>query len=61
MGNGEAVKQQLAAGKDVNKQNELGEAALHFLAHMDLEFAELLITKKAAVNVINDTGNTALD
>ena len=94
MGNVEAVKQHLAAGTDVNEQNELGEAALHFLAHMDrkeitelliasganvnvkdnygttplhiaafmdLEFAELLITKKAAVNIINDAGNTALD
>ena len=94
MGNVEAVKQHLAAGTDVNEQNELGEAALHFLAHMDrkeitelliasganvnvkdnygttplhiaafmdLEFAALLITKKAAVNVINDAGNTALD
>ena len=45
----------------MNEQNELGEAALHFLAHMDRkEITELLIASGANVNVKDNYGTTPL-
>ena len=61
-GNIEAVKKHIAAGVAVNAKDNYGMTPLHEAAVRGYNvIAELLITKKAAVNVINDTGNTALD
>jgi len=61
-GNIEAVKQNLAAGADVNAKDEFGGTPLHnavWDGHK--EIAELLIAKGANVNVLDGDGYTPLD
>ena len=63
-GNIEAVKQQLAAGTNVNAKDDAfsGETPLHLAAKKGHnEVAELLIAKGADVNKKDDDGKTPLD
>jgi ankyrin repeat protein len=60
-GNIEAVKQHLAAGKDVNAKDYRGWTPLYFAAaNGHKEFAELLVDKGADVNAMADGGLTPL-
>ena len=53
----EAIKQQLAAGADVNVKDKSGSTPLHLAAEFGhKEVAELLITKGADVNAKNKGG-----
>ena len=61
-GNIEAVKQQLAAGTDVNAKGELQATPLHFAAEWGHKaVAELLIAKGADVNAKDQDDETPLD
>ena len=62
-GNIEAVKQQLAAGTDVNARHKSGGLTpLHFAAlEGQKEMAELLMAKGTDVNAKGDDGKTPLD
>ena len=61
-GNIEAVKQQLAAGADVNAKDGIGWTPLHSAAGRGRkEVNELLITNGADVNAKDAAGNTPLD
>ena len=60
-GNVEAVKQHLAAGTDLNQQNELGETALHWAGlNARDEIVELLVANGADVNARLKDGGTPL-
>jgi ankyrin repeat protein len=60
-GDVEAVKQQLAAGADVNMKAPRGWAPLHNAANADhKEIVELLINNGADVNVTHNGGGTPL-
>ena len=61
VGNIEAVKQQLAAGTDVNVKDDIGWTPLHAAAwHGQKEVAELLIVEGADVHVKDKEGSTPL-
>ena len=61
-GNIEAVKQNLAAGTDVNAKNEWGGTPLHYATFGGhKEVVELLIAKGADVNAKDDVGDTPVD
>ena len=61
-GNVEAIKQHLAAGKDVNAKNEWGGTPLHFATFgSHKEVVELLMAKGADVNAKDDIGDTPVD
>jgi cytohesin len=60
-GNIEAVKQNLAAGTDVNAKNEWGGTPLHYATFGGhKEVVELLIAKGADVNAKDNVGETPL-
>ena len=62
-GNIEAGKQAIAAGKDVNSEDECcGVTPLHYATRWGRkEIAELLIAKGADVNALNNDGLSPLD
>ena len=56
------VKQYLAAGHDVNKNNVVNQTPLHYAsASGDKEIIEILIGKGALVNAVDKYGKTPLD
>ena len=56
------VKQYLAAGRDVNKNNVVNQTPLHYAsASGDEEIIEILIGKDAVVNAVDKYGKTPLD
>ena len=56
------VKQYLAAGHDVNKNNVVNQTPLHYAsASGDKEIIEILIGKGAVVNAVDKYGKTPLD
>ena len=56
------VKQYLAAGQDVNKNNVVNQTPLHYAsASGDKEIIEILIGKGAVVNAVDKYGTTPLD
>ena len=60
-GNIEAVKQYLAAGKDVNAKDSFGRTLLHWTADRGhQEIVEFLIANNADVNTQDMSGNTPL-
>ncbi len=61
-GNIEAVKQHIAAGTDVNTQDDSGWTPLHWAASkVHNKTAKLLIKEGADVNVVNKDGLAPLD
>ncbi|MBO6288815.1 MAG: ankyrin repeat domain-containing protein [Alphaproteobacteria bacterium] len=57
----EAVQQLLAAGEDVNAQNEQGNTALHYaIATDNAEMTRLLLNSGANLNAANEKGWTPL-
>ena len=61
-GNGDAVKEHLASGADVNAKNEEGWTVLHEAAFGGRkEMVELLIANGAEVNAKGESGRTPLD
>jgi len=58
----DAVKMFVAAGADVNVQNDLGNTALHYAAQTGLtRIVEFLVSKGAQVDVYNYSGRTPID
>lgn len=56
------VKQYLAAGHDVNKNNVVNQTPIHYAsASGDKEIIEILIAKGAIVNGLDKYGKTPLD
>ena len=61
-GNIDAVRQQIAAGTDVNTQDDSGWTPLHWAASkVHNKVAKLLIEEGADVNVVNKDGLAPLD
>ena len=58
----DAVKMFVAAGADVNVQNDLGNTALHYAAQTGANrIVEFLVSKGAKVDIYNYTGQTPID
>jgi ankyrin repeat protein len=58
----DAVKMFVAAGADVNVQNDLGNTALHYAAQTGAtRIVEFLVSKGAQIEVYNYVGRTPLD
>ncbi len=58
----DAVKLFVAAGADVDRQNDLGNTALHYAAQNGLtRIVEYLVQKGARTDVYNYSGQTAID
>jgi uncharacterized protein len=58
----DAVKMFVAAGADVNVQNDLGNTALHYAAQNGLNrIVEFLVSKGAQVEIYNYSGRTPAD
>ena len=51
----------IVEGANVDAKDKYGTTPLHNAVFTDFKVAELLITKNAAINIMNDVGNTALD